>query len=122
MIQEIGNALAESWRNFATAFALFVPRLVAATIIFAGGLLVALTVKRIAHRLLLSVRFERFARTSGGSELLRRADMPSADVLIAKIVFWLVWIGFIVSAVDTLQFAPFQGLVQEFFRFVPRFL
>ena len=26
------------------------------------------------------------------------------------------------SAVDTLQFAPFQGLVQEFFRFVPRFL
>ena len=26
------------------------------------------------------------------------------------------------SAVDTLQFAPFQGLVDEFFRFVPRFL
>ena len=32
------------------------------------------------------------------------------------------WIGFIVSAVDTLQFGPFQGLVEEFFRFVPRFL
>ena len=50
------------------------------------------------------------------------ADMPTAEVLIAKIVFWIVWIGFIVSAVDTLQFAPFQGLVDEFFRFVPRFL
>jgi hypothetical protein len=122
MIQEIGNALVESWRNFATAFVLFVPRLVAATIIFAGGLIVALTVRRLVHRLLLGVRFERFARTSGGSELLRRAEMPPADVLIAKIVFWLVWIGFIVSAVDTLQFAPFQGLVHEFFRFVPRFL
>ena len=117
MIQEIGNALVESWRNFATAFVLFVPRLVAATIIFAGGLVVALTVKRLVHRLLLSVRFERFARTSGGSELLRRAEMPPADVLIAKIVFWLVWIGFIVSAVDTLQFEPFQGLVAQFFRF-----
>jgi hypothetical protein len=122
MIQEIGNALVESWRNFASAFVLFVPRLVAATIIFAGGLVVALTAKRAVHRLLLGVRFERFARTSGGSELLRRAEMPPADVLIAKIVFWLVWIGFIVSAVDTLQFAPFQGLVHEFFRFVPRFL
>lgn len=122
MIQEIANALVESWRNFATAFVLFVPRLVAATIIFAGGLIVALTVKRVVHRLLTGVRFERFARTSGASELLRRADMPPADILIAKIVFWLVWIGFIVSAVDTLQFAPFQGLVQEFFRFVPRFL
>jgi small-conductance mechanosensitive channel len=27
-----------------------------------------------------------------------------------------------VSAVDTLQFAPFRGLVEEFFRLVPRFL
>ena len=54
--------------------------------------------------------------------MLRVADMPTAEVLIAKIVFWIVWIGFIVSAVDTLQFGPFQGLVQEFFRFVPRFL
>jgi hypothetical protein len=48
--------------------------------------------------------------------------MPSAEVLLARIVFWIVWIGFIVSAVDTLQFGPFQGVVQEFFRFVPRFL
>ena len=54
--------------------------------------------------------------------MLRVADMPTAELLIAKIVFWIVWIGFIVSAVDTLQFAPFQGLVEEFFRFVPRFL
>ena len=54
--------------------------------------------------------------------MLRNADMPPAELLIAKIVFWIVWIGFIVSAVDTLQFAPFQGLVDEFFRFVPRFL
>ena len=38
MIQEIANALVQSWRNFATAFVLFVPRLVAATIIFAGGI------------------------------------------------------------------------------------
>jgi small-conductance mechanosensitive channel len=37
-------------------------------------------------------------------------------------VFWIVLIGFIVSAVDTLQFRPLQGLVDEFFRFVPRFL
>ncbi len=36
MIQEIAEALAQSWRNFTGAFVLFVPRLVAATIIFAG--------------------------------------------------------------------------------------
>ena len=36
MIQEIADALAQSWHNFAAAFVQFVPRLVAATIIFAG--------------------------------------------------------------------------------------
>ena len=122
MIQEIADALVQSWRNFASAFVLFVPRLVAATIIFAGGFVVSLAARRAIHRLLVWLRFDRLSRRSGASEMLRTADMPTAELLIAKIVFWIVWIGFIVSAVDTLQFAPFQGLVQEFFRFVPRFL
>jgi hypothetical protein len=50
MIQEIANALVESWRNFASAFVLFVPRLVAATIIFAGGFFIALLVRRGIQR------------------------------------------------------------------------
>jgi hypothetical protein len=122
MIQEIVDALAQSWRNFATAFVLFVPRLVAATIIFAGGFVIAIVARRSVRRLLAWLRFDRVALRTGASEMLRLAEMPSADLLVAKIVFWLVWIGFIVSAVDTLQLTPFQGLVQEFFRFVPRFL
>ena len=52
--------------------------------------------------------------------MLRVAELPSAELLMAKIVFWVVSLGFIVSAVDALH--PFHGLMQEFFRFVPRFL
>jgi hypothetical protein len=122
MIQEIAAALVHSWRNFADAFVLFVPRLAAATIIFAGGFVVSLLARSVIHRLLSWLRLERFSVRTGASEMLRLADMPIAEVLIAKIVFWMVWIGFIVSAVDTLQFAPFHGLVQQFFRFVPRFI
>jgi hypothetical protein len=122
MIQDIGEALVQSWRNFASAFVLFVPRLVAATIIFAGGFVIALFVRRVVHRVLAWAHFDRLAVRMGASDMLRVAEMPTAEVLVAKIVFWMVWIGFIVSAVDTLQFAPFQGLVGEFFRFVPRFI
>ena len=122
MIQEIADALAQSWRNFTSAFVLFVPRLVAAFIIFAGGFVVAILARRIVRSVLASVQFERLAARTGASEMLRVADMPSADLLVAKIVFWIVWIGFAVSAVDTLQFGPFQGLVQQFFSFVPRVL
>jgi len=122
MIQDIADALLQSWHNFSAAFVLFVPRFVAASIIFAGGFLVSLIVRRAIQRLLVWVRFDRLSLRTGASEMLRTSDMPSAEVLIAKIAFWIVWIGFIVAAVDTLQFAPFQGLVHEFFRFVPRFL
>ena len=122
MIQEIADALVQSWRNFATAFVLFVPRLIAATIIFALGFIVAAIARRAVARLLAWFGFNRLALRTGASEMLRVAEMPSAELLIAKIVFWLVWIGFIVSAVDALQLQPFRGLVQEFFRFVPRFL
>ena len=122
MIQEIGDALVQSWRNFATASVMFVPRLVAALIIFVAGFVVSLTVRLAIHRLLVWLRVEQLSHRSGASEMLRAAGMPAAELIIAKIVFWLVWIGFIVSAVDTLQLAPLRGLVQEFFRFVPRFV
>jgi hypothetical protein len=122
MGQEIANALLESWRTFATAFVLFVPRLVAAIIIFVVGLAVALLARRATQWLLTRLDAERLAMRTGASEMLRKADMPPAGVLVARIVFWIVWFGFIVSAVDTLQFEPFQGLVAQFFRFVPRFL
>ena len=122
MIQEIVEALTQSWRNFTSAFVLFVPRLVAATIIFAGGFVVALFARRIVRSMLAWLQFDRLAVRTGASEMLRLAEMPSADQLVAKIVFWIVWMGFVVSAVDTLQFGPFQGLVQQFFSFVPRAL
>jgi len=122
MIQEIAQALAQSWHNFATAFVLFVPRLIAATIIFAVGFVLSILVRRSVQRLLAWLRFDRLALRIGASEMLRVADMPSAELLVAKLVFWIVWIGFIVSAVDTLQFGPVQGLVDEFFRLVPRFV
>jgi len=122
MIQEIAEALAQSWSNFTGAFVLFVPRLVAATIVFAGGFVVAVLARRIVRNTLLWLHFDRLAARSGASEMLRVAEMPSADLLVAKIVFWIVWMGFVVSAVDALQFEPLRGLVQQFFLFVPRVL
>jgi hypothetical protein len=122
MIQDIADALVQSWNTFATAFVLFVPRLAAATIIFAGGLVVALLARRFVQRLLDWLQFDRVSLRMGASDILRKADMPAAEVLIAKIVFWIVWSGFIVAAVDALRFTSFDGLVDRFFRFVPRLL
>lgn len=122
MIQEITAALVQSWHNLANAFVQFVPRLIAAAIIFAAGFVVAVVARWIVRVVLTAFHFDRLAARTGASEMLRLAEMPTADILVAKIIFWIVWTGFIVSALDTLQFAPFQGLVQQFFAFLPRIL
>ena len=122
MIQQIADALTQSWRNFAYAFALFVPRFVAALIIVGAGWLIAAAVRAVLRRLLAWVHFDRLTDRMGASEMLRLAEMPRADVLVVAVAFWVTWIGFIVSGVDALQFEALQGLVRGFVRFVPRFL
>ena len=96
MIQEIANALVESWRNFASAFVLFVPRLVAATIIFAGGFFVALLVRRGIQRLLAWLGADRLSLRIGASEMLRKADMPTAEASSQNCVSGLSGSGSIV--------------------------
>ena len=81
MIQEIADALAQSWRNFATAFALFVPRLVAATIIFALGFVVAALARAGGRAAAGLVRLRSAGAADGASEMLRVAEMPSAELL-----------------------------------------
>jgi hypothetical protein len=79
MIQEIADALAQSWHNFATAFIQFIPGLIAAAIIFAVGFFLSLLARRIVARLLAWLRFERLAQRLGASEMLRVADMFKLD-------------------------------------------
>ena len=123
MIQEIADALVQSWRNFATAFVLFVPRLVAATIIFAGGFVVALAgapgrpaaagvaalrspgaAHRARARCCASPRCRAPScwsrRSSSGSSGLASSSRPSIRCSSGR----------------------FRGWSSEFFRFVPRFL
>jgi hypothetical protein len=122
MIRQIADALAASWANFATAVALFVPRLLAAFIIIVVGWVLAAAVRAVARRLLAWVRFDRLVDRAGASEMLTVAELPRAEVLLAEIAFWVVFIGFVLSGVDALQFRALEGMVAGFVRFVPRFV
>ena len=83
MTQEIAAALSQSWQNLTNAFVLFLPRLTAAAIIFAAGFVVAVVASRIVRIVLTALNFDRLAAEAGASEMLRLAEMPTADLLIA---------------------------------------
>jgi hypothetical protein len=122
MMEQIAGALVDSGREFATGVAHFVPRLIAALIILALGWVLAIVVRYVARRIAAWLGVDRFATRTGASEMLRGAELPSANLLIATILFWVIWIGAIVVAIDALEFQPLNGLAAGFVRFVPRLL
>jgi hypothetical protein len=122
MAQMIANAISQAGTNFVESLALFLPRVVTTLAIIVVGWLIAMLLRTVVRSLLGWVRINRASERFGVAPLLRTADLPPADVLLGAIVFWLVWLGFLLSGIDVLGFTSLQGLVASFWAFVPRLL
>jgi hypothetical protein len=122
MAQMIGSAIRQAGENFVDALALFLPRMVTTVAIILAGWLIALLLKTIVRYLLGWLRLNAGAERLGLAPLLKMAGLPAADALTAAVVFWLVWIGFLLSGIDVLGFTALQGLLSGFAAFVPRLL
>ena len=122
MAQMIANAIRQAGTNFVDSLAVFLPRMVTTLAIIIVGWLIAMLLKTLVRGLLGWLRINVASERFGVAPLLRTADLPPADALIGAIVFWLVWIGFLISGIDVLGFESLQGLLESFWAFVPRLL
>jgi hypothetical protein len=122
MAQMIANAVRQAGTNFVESLALFLPRVMTTLAIMVVGWLIAMLLRTIVRGLAGWLRINVAAERFGVAPLLRTADLPPADALLGAIVFWLVWLGFLLSGIDVLGFTSIQGLVVSFWAFVPRLL
>lgn len=122
MAQMIANALRQAGTNFVEGVALFLPRMVTTIVIIAVGWLIAVLLRTVVRSVLGWLRVNPAAERFGVAPLLKVAELPPAETLIAAIVFWLVWIGFVLSGIDVLGFTGLSGLLAGFAAFVPRLL
>ena len=122
MAQMIANAVREAGTNFVESLAAFLPNAITTLSIIVVGWLIAMLLRTVVRFALRSLRFNALAERQGLAALLKVADLPEADTLVAAIVFWLVWLGFFLSGIDVLGFTSLQGLVSGFTAFVPRLL
>lgn len=122
MAQMIADAVSQAGANFVDAIRTFLPRIVTTISIILAGWVIAAVLRLLVRRALGWVRFNAMVERAGIGPLLRAADLPPADTLAATVVFWLVWIGFLLSGVDVLGFTVLQGLVASFVLFIPRLL
>jgi hypothetical protein len=120
MIDIIAQAVSQAWSNFAGGIAAFLPRALATLAIIVVGWLIALLLKWITRTVLEWARFDRLADRTGVAPVLRGADLGRASAVVASLVFWIVWIGFLLSGVDALGFDALEGIVRDFVQFGPR--
>ena len=122
MAQMIANAVSQAGTNFVESLAIFLPRVLTTLSIILVGWLIAILLRTVVRLLLRGLRVNVAAERFGVAQMLRTADLPPTDTLIAAIVFWLVWLGFLLSGIDVLGFTSLQGLLASFTAFVPRLL
>jgi hypothetical protein len=120
MAQMIVQAVSQAGTNFLDAIRTFLPRMVTTVSIIVAGWLIAVVLATVLRWLLGWLRFNAWCERAGVAGLLRTAELPAPDALAARVLFWLVWIGFLLSGVDVLGFAALEGMVETFVRFVPR--
>jgi hypothetical protein len=122
MAQMVFEAIEQAGRNFIQSLADLLPRAVITLSIVVVGWFIAIVVKWLTRWGLSRLRFNELCERLGVAALLKTADLPPAEALASRIVFWIVWVGFLLSGVDVLGFAALQGLVAGFRVFVPRLL
>jgi len=122
MTQMIADAVGQAWANFLQSVVLYLPRVLATLSIVLAGWFIAAMLRVITRWVLRWLRFDAVSERIGLAATLRSADLPSASILAGSVVFWLVFLGFLLSGIDVLGLTALQGLVAGFGQFVPRLI
>ena len=120
MWEMIMGELDHAMQELARSFAHFLPRLLAMLIIAILGWVIAYGLKVILRGILRIVKFDRLSDNAGTTQLLNKLALPSSSELLSRVVFWVVWLGFILLGVQVLGIVGLQEYVSRFFLYLPR--
>ena len=120
MADFIVKALAQTLHTFSAMVARFLPRLLALLIIIVVGWITAWLLKVILRRVLALVRFNSLFDSAGLTQLLAKAALPTPSELLARLVFWVVWLIFILFGLAALEIAALQEELSRVFLLLPQ--
>lgn len=121
----------ETWRRvaertlseFAATLAAFVPSLVGALLLLLVGWLLARVVELASRRLLRTAGLDRVAARLGVGEVLERTGNPaSLSEIVARLLFWLVLLLFVLSSIETIGLVAVTATIDRLVAFIPRLI
>jgi hypothetical protein len=120
MREIIINELIQALQQLAREFAHYLPRLVVMLIIAFVGWVIAYLLKLVVRSILRLTRFSKLSESSGATQLLNKAALPSSTELLSRVIFWVAWVGFVLMGVSVLGIGGLQEYISRFFLFLPR--
>lgn len=122
MREMIVNELTVAAQEFTRGIVHFLPRLLVMLLIALIGWVVARLAMIILRRILRMVKFDRLSENAGAAQLLNQAALPTSSELLSRLVFWVIWFGFILTGLSALGIVGLQEHISRFLLFLPRLL
>ncbi|MEP7027194.1 MAG: hypothetical protein ABI960_01235 [Candidatus Eisenbacteria bacterium] len=120
MVGSIADVLNTAWLDFMGGVQAFLPHLFAMLSLVIAGFLIAWAMSFVLRHVLRWVKFDVLADRFGAGAALKKVTLPEASVVVASMVFWLVWAAFLLSGLGALGFSGVENLSAEFIAFLPR--
>jgi hypothetical protein len=111
------TGLSNAWANVIT----FVPKLLAALVVLLVGYLVAKAVAGVLNKVLERVGFDRAVERGGLKQALARSKYDPSDIL-AKVVFWLIFLVTLQIAFGMFGPNPVSDLLRGLISYLPNVL
>ena len=100
----------------------FLPKVLTSIVILIVGIVLAVCLKVVFQRVFRAFKFDSILERSGLSELLKKGGIrDSLSALLAKLIGWLTFFVFALTAINTLQIQAIGRLFEDFLFYLPHF-
>jgi hypothetical protein len=108
-------------REALTSFATFIPKLLGFLIILLVGYFIAKLIAKLVNKALERVGFDGAVEKGGIKKALSKSQYDASDI-VAKLVFFAIFIPFLSAAVGTLGISALQEPLSQFIALIPQII
>jgi hypothetical protein len=120
-MNEFLTLVLEPFRDVFESFKQFAPNLLAMLTILIVGILGARVLRFLLRKLLIAVKFDSWSDRMGFTVMMRKGDLWTKPTeIVTRLFFWFLVIFTIMIGLGALKVQAVDGLVSQFFLFLPR--
>ncbi len=113
-------SFSQSFQDMFDDLATFIPKLVAAIVIFVIGWIVAKVLKNLIHRGLAKLGVDNLVDRSGLGAPLERAGFADSALLLARVVYVGLMLIVLQLAIDVLDITAIEDVLDDIIDFIPK--